>query len=223
MNDLRVVHRKGVLEVRRTTFLSLDPPVLQVEGVDLIKADEVRLNDFPAPDFEVVGRNRLEVDVPDNLVDQPITSILVLSARAAGRGSMLFYRISPQSTSAPVASGAHWGGVDRMVQRFVKRFMSNIGSYPDFSRGGGIRAQIGANVRATDGSDLRAQISMAIERTARWLREVQGRNPTLTPEEKLVSATMTNVEFNQELGFAGATVILTNEAGTSASVSTEVQ
>ena len=193
------------------------PRSVDVIGADFRSVDEVFINDIPSPDFIVFSKTHLQAQLPNVLQSEPkVLDVVVLSRRLTiTRRSLLRFRIS--DTPGRVQ------GILRLVQLFVKLLFTTPGSDIFNSRsGGGALDNIGETFGADEGSNLVRDFIIAVDNTSRQIVSVQGRDPRIARDERLLSARVISATFNREQGAIVASVELTSQAGRAALANLEL-
>lgn len=191
--DLQTVHPQNTIPVSRTSLITIGGLLaLDVLGDDFRSVDEVFINDVPSPDVVVVSPNRLIAQLPDSLQEAPdVQSIMVLSRQLTlSASSVLRFRIG--DTPGVVS------GVLRLLQLFVKILLSEPGS-DIFNKqmGGALLRGIGSDYGSDDGDRIRADATVAVDRTARQIISLQSRDGTLPRDERLLNARLVGATFSR--------------------------
>ena len=216
--DLQTVIPQDVIPVSRTRMtLYGGLRALDIVGDDFRSVDEVRINDIESPDYLVLSKTRLIAQLPDSLQDNPdISSIFVLSRTLTVTAkSLLRFRIG--DTPGQVS------GILRLLQLFVKLLLSEPGS-DIFNRnlGGNALKNVGATFGEDEGSNIKADFAIAVDRTARAIVGLQSRNGRLPRDERLLTARLAGVTFSRSTGSLFVSVDVVSQQGTSASVNLEL-
>ena len=219
--DLQVVFPQEAIQLNRIRFTPPSPfglpTSLDITGQDFSAVDEVLINDIPSPDVIVLTNNRLIAQLPDILQKVPnVNSVSVLSRRLTiTNRSFLRFRIS--NTPGRVK------GVLRLMQLFLKVLFTTPGT-DIFNRrtGGGGLSRVGETFGAEEGGDIVSDFVISVSTTARQIIAIQGRDPSLPRDERLLSAKVIRAGFNRELGGIVAAVELTSQAGAAATANLEI-
>jgi len=201
--------------IRSTTLAGLR--ALDIEGNDFGSVDEVQINEMVSPDVMIISRTRLIAQLPESLqVNPDVQSIVVLSnTLTLNQKSLLRFRIgeSPGQVS----------GVLRLLQLFVKIMFSNPGS-DIFSpnTGGGALKHVGATFGTEEGQGLKADFTIAVDRTARYIISTQSRNGSIPRDERLLRATMLGATFSRSTGSLFVQVEVVNQTGNAARANLEI-
>src|SRR5690606_23234077 len=162
---------------------------LDIIGEDFRSVDEVLINDIPAPEVVVLSRTRLLAQVPEALQNSDVTSVSVLSTRLIiTERSIIRFRIS--RTPSKVR------GILKLMQAFLKVLFTTPGT-DIFAKkvGGGALRTIGHNFGKDQGADIVSNFIVSVDNTARQLIQVQSRNSSLPPDERLLSAKVYKAGF----------------------------
>lgn len=168
---------------------------IDVQGNDFRAVDEVQINEIPSPDVMVVSRTRLIAQLPASLQTTPdIQSVVVLAnTLTLNQRSLLRFRIG--DTPGRVV------GILRLLQLFVKILFSNPGT-DIFSpnTGGGALRNVGATFGSDEGDGIKADFTIAVDRTARHIISTQSRNGRIPRDERLLRATVLGATFSRATG-----------------------
>lgn len=193
------------------------PTQLDILGEDFSSVDEVFINDMESPDVIVVSKNRLLAQLPDVLQkSRAVNSVMVLSRKLTlSPRSLIRFRIG--DTPSRVS------GILRLVQVFLKVLFTTPGT-DIFSKrvGGGALTLLGETFGADEGRKVVSNFVVAVDTAQRQIIALQGRDPALPPDERLLSARVTRSGFNREQGAIIASVELTSQAGRAALANLEL-
>lgn len=211
MKDFLVVQAKTVL---KTTSVSpirgFLPAAVIVLGEKLNLAHEILYNGVEVTEFIISSPSRLVVRIPDSQVGKELTSLQVLTVAAVSTKDALL-------SLAVVRPLRTVQGIERLVQQFTLALLTTPGSdLFNPSGGGGARSVIGKTT--SDGSSPAAMLSLAVDRTRQQLLSAQAKNSRIPPSERLLSATLTSVEYDQHNTTMQGVVELRSVAGDAALV-----
>lgn len=175
-----------VQEVRGIPVRTLD-----ILGEDFRSVDEVLINEIPSPDIVIVSKIRLLAEVPEILRTATIGSVSVLSQTLTlTEKSFIRFRISktPTKVSGPL----------KLMQLFLKILFTTPGS-DIFARkvGGAGLKSLGQTFTRDEGGDIISNLVISIDRTKRQIIQIQGRNSSLPPSERLLTASLVTSGFNK--------------------------
>ena len=212
MRDLRVVQTKATLPITSLAPIrNFTPPSIIILGDKFQYAEQVLYNGVEVQEFVISSPQRIVARIPEAQLGMPITSVSVLTMiPSANNTSLLSMGMSKLNRSV--------SGVDKLVQDWMLLFLTNPGSdifEPDI--GGGARAIIGKPVYG-GGTSAMAELSLAVSRTKEQLLRLQAKFPGIPPDERLLSASLTDVRFDNSTTTLTAVVDLQNMVGVSASV-----
>jgi hypothetical protein len=214
--DLQVVYPQQAIILNNVRVLPGPPRVIDVTGADFRSVDEVLINKIASEDVVVLSKTRLVAQVPESLMAQRVLSVTILSRRLTlSSKSMLKFRLS--RTPGKVS------GVLRLVQKFLKILFTTPGS-DIFNRqiGGGALRNVGATFGVEEGGDVINNLVIAIDTTSRQIIALQGRNPSLPRNERLLSAKIIRAGFNKQEGAVDIAVEITNQSGEAAMANLEI-
>jgi phage baseplate assembly protein W len=209
--DFRFIRPRRVLRVQSIAPIrGFSPPSIVVVGDGMEQADEVVINGESTTTFAVSAADRLVVQVPESQVGTPIASIQVFAALPQVDSSAQILMSTDQVKKIE--------GVERLIQSFLIVLLTTPGSDAfEPASGGGLLGLVG---RPTDagGKGIAADVATAVERTKAELLKLQSKNRKIPPSERLLSATLVSVNFDQNSTILSATVEITNSMGDSAQV-----
>lgn len=213
MKDFSIIAARVLLKVHSIAPVrGFTPPSVVVLGDKMNLAQEVLFNGVKVTEFVVSASNRLVVRIPDSQVGKEFTGIQVFSSVNITRTSaaLSFELIKPFKQVE---------GIERLVQSWMMVFFTTPGSDVfDTKSGGGVRSIIGKNTN-TRGKGVSADLALAIERTQTELLRLQPKNSRIPLSEKLLSATLSSMDFDSSTTTLNATVSLKNMLGEDAEVS----
>jgi phage baseplate assembly protein W len=212
MRDLRVVQTKTTLPITSIAPIrGFEPPSIIILGDKYQYAEEIFYNGAEVREFVISSPQRIVARIPDEQLGRPMTSVTIITTiPAANNTSLLSMGLSKLNRSV--------AGIDKLVQDWMLIFLTNPGSDifdPDV--GGGARAIIGKPVYG-GGASAMADLSLAVSRTREQLLRLQSKYPGIPPAERLLSASLTDVRFDNTTTTLTAVVDLQNMVGASASV-----
>lgn len=190
--DLQVVFPSDIVKLTSVRVVpGLFPRTLDVLGQDFSAVDEVRVNGMRSPSFVVLSLNRLLVQVPPTIKNDTVTSVSVISNRLTLTGrSLLRFQLGTRTTKVT--------GILRLVQVFVKVLFTTPGRdiwSPRF--GGNGLTPLGKNYSTQSGPGSVADFVISVQNTQKQIVAMQSRDTTIPREERLLSATVQNANFNK--------------------------
>ena len=210
--DLQVVFPQSVIPLTKVKILPSValPRTLDIYGKDFSSVAQVFINDVVSPSVVVLSKNRLLAQVPLLLANSTLTSVTVVSNQLT---------VSPRSLIKfeipPVASKV--SGILRLMQVFLKILLTTPGRDIFAPRvGGNALAPLSMYYSESSAGGIISSIILSVTQTQRQIITIQSQDPTIPPAERLLSATVTNAEFNQEEGALIASISLLSQAGTAA-------
>lgn len=215
--DFQVCFPQELVKVSQVTNVAgLALRTLRVVGDDFRSVDEVRVNDVAAPSVIVLSKTQLLAEVPEHLRDATITSVAVLSRRLTiTPRSFIRFRIG--------ASASKTRGILRLMQLFLKVLFTTPGTDIFAPKiGGAALSHLGQSVGLEQGSDVAADLVVAVDSTARQLVQIQGRDQSIPPDERLLAAKVLSVGFNKNETALVASIELISMAGKAAVARLEV-
>jgi hypothetical protein len=217
MFDFQVCEPRAAIPVAAVRYvLGLPIRTLDITGEDFRSVDEVLVNQIPSPDVMVMSKTRLLAQVPDALSRQTITSVSVISSQlTVTERSFIDFRIS--RTPGKVS------GILRLMQLFLKTLFTTPGS-DIFSpkRGGGGLSALGQNFGLDQGGDIVSSFIVSVDNTTRQIIQVQGRQPSVRADERLLTARVTNAGYSKTETALLATIEILSQAGRAATARLEL-
>jgi len=103
-------------------------------------------------------------------------------------------------------------GLQYVVNAFAKCLLTPRGSDPtDLAYGTEFTGMIGSNINAQDARDV---VTICIDACVEQIRRFQNNDNTLTPKERLASATLLRLEPEPSIAGFSIYVLIQNQAGT---------
>ena len=213
MRDFNIIAARVLLNIHSVAPIrGFNPPSITVLGDKMNLAQEVFFNDIKVTEFLISASNRLVVRIPPSQIGKDFHSIQVFSSVNITKTSaaLSFELIQPLRQVE---------GIERLIQSWMMVFFTTPGSDVfDLKSGGGVRAIIGKNTN-TQGKGVSADLALAIDRTQSELLRLQSKNSKIPLSEKLLSATLGAMSFDDKTTTLSATVALKNMLGEQAEVS----
>lgn len=212
MRDLRVVQARATLRVTSVAPIrNFAPASVVVLGQDFLHAEEVLYNGTQVPEFLIASETRLIARIPEGQIGRALIDIKVLaSVPVTNQDAFLDLGLK-----APVRTSS---GIDRLVQNFLLVLMTTPGSdIFDQDSGGGAQAILGRPTSA-GGQSAMADLTVAVDRTRQQVLAAQSKNPKIPLSERLASATITSLSYDDNTTTLSAMIDLRSAAGDSALV-----
>lgn len=210
--DLQVVFPQTIVPLTKVKLLQAPtlPRSLDITGKDFSSIAQVLINDVASPSVVVLSKTRLLAQVPVLIANSTLTSVTVISNQLT---------LSPRSLIKfeipPVASKV--SGILRLMQLFLKVLLTSPGQDIFAPRvGGNALAPLAMTYSEGSAGGIISSIILSVTQTQRQIIYIQSQDPTIPPAERLLSATVSNAEFNYEEGALIASIALISQAGTSA-------
>lgn len=213
MKDFSIITARVLLSIHSIAPIrGFNPPSVVVLGDKMNLTQEVFYNDIKVTEFIISASNRLVVRIPQSQVGKDFISIQVFSSVSVTKtsASLAFELVQPLRQVS---------GLERLIQSWMMVFFTTPGSDVfDLQSGGGVRSIIGKNTNV-QGKGVSADLALAIDRTQTELRRLQSKNSKIPLSEKLLSATLGAMSFDDKTTTLSATVALKNMLGEQAEVS----
>lgn len=213
MKDFSIISARVLLKIFSIAPIrGFNPPSVVVLGEKMNLTQEILYNGIKVQEFVVSAANRLIVRIPESQIGKEFLGIQVFSSVNIARTSaVLSFELSQPFRQV--------AGIERLIQSWMIVFFTTPGSDVfDTSSGGGVRSIIGKNTNA-QGKGVSADLALSIDRTQAELLRLQSKNPRIPLSEKLLSATLSAMNFDSSTSTLLATVALKNMLGEQADVS----
>jgi len=174
------------------------------------QALEVVYNGIVQTQFFAQSRKNLIVPIPSSQIGRPLNELVIISTtKLTFEPATVVFQLSrpPQMVS----------GIDRLVQMFLMELFTTPGSdIFDPKSGGGALALVGRN----SGGDRGAVVGLtrAVDAAKRSIAKKQAQFKRVPNEERLLSATLSNVSFNSLASVLSGQIEIKNMSGQSATV-----
>lgn len=215
--DLQFIQFSDALELTGAEEVpDLTPRSLLLHGIDMRSAVEVYVNDQLSPSFVIASKNRIIAQVPSTQTKALIRTIEILSSEfTATVRSKILFRIGTDSKKIT--------GLKALMQTFLKLLFTTAGT-DSFSKrlGGSALKAIGDNFDVAPGSNIVANFTIAVGRTAEQMISLQSYQPRLSDDERLLTANLLNVRFDPALTALVARIELIPQSGIRAIVNLEL-
>lgn len=213
MKDFSIISARVLLKVHSIAPIrGFRPPSVVVLGDKMNLAQEVFYNNIKVTEFVVSASNRLVVRIPDSQIGKEFSHIEVFSnVNITKSSAALSFELARPFRQVE--------GMERLVQSWMIVFFTTPGSDVfNVQSGGGVRSIIGKNTDV-QGKGVSADLALAIERTQTELRKLQAKDSRIPLSEKLLSAALTGLNFDDRTTTLSATVEIKNMLGEQAEVS----
>lgn len=212
MKDFRVVRARATLRVTSVSPVrNFSPPAITILGSDFQYAEEIIYNNIPCPEFIIANSNRILARIPDSQVGRALNSLYVVASTPVTNqdATVTMGLASPTRTIE---------GIDRLVQNFVLAFMTTPGSdIWEQADGGGAQSVIGKPT-SRGGEGAMSGIAIAVDRTKQQILRAQAKNSKIPTTEKLLSASLASISYDEATTTLAAVVEIKNVAGDSSLV-----
>lgn len=208
MTTLEVIRFRDVLPVTSIPRLvpGLSVPTVELKGEDFRSAETVFINDSPTPEFIIVDRKTIYAQIPTGVRQVRTLSVLSSNFTKTTQASKIDYQVGTKTRSI--------SGLLKLVQLFIKILLQSPGSdIFDPEIGGGLQDLIGAITSTKRQDKVLGAISKAISSTESQIRRAQLDTPELPLSERLLSATLLDLQMLENLDEARARVQIDNVAG----------
>lgn len=209
--DLQCCFPQEVIKLSRVRSVpGLPVRTLDVLGEDFRAVDEVLINQVPAPSFLILSKSRMLVEVPAPVVNLTVTSISVLSRKLnISPRSLIQFRIG--------ATASKTRGILRLMQLFLKLLLTTPGTDIFAPKvGGGALAHLGQSISTDSSTDVVSGLIVSVDATTRQIIQIQGRNQSIPPDERLLAANVLSAGFNKNETALVASIEVKSQAGKSA-------
>lgn len=207
--QLEVIKFRDLIPVTRIPRFVPDLGYLaiEVEGKDFSNVERVFVNEVPAPEFIILDRHRMYVQLPD-AAKSTISSIEVVSSNFTkfGTGAKVSYELGNKTKTV--------SGLLKLVQLFTKWLLQSPGS-DIFSqdRGGGLQELVGRLDTDKKMTVVLASVSRSVQNTVTQIRAAQAKVSGLPLSERLLTAEVTDFDVFKEQMQARVKVQIQSAAG----------
>ena len=190
--DFQVVFPQETIELTAVRVVAgVLPRTLEITGKDFRSIDEVRINDVVSPSVIVMSKNRLLAQVPPLVGAQAIQAIDVTSRQLTiTKKSLLKFRIG--QTPSKVR------GILRLVQIYLKILLQTPGTDILAQRiGADALKNVGRTFGRGQGGGIVSDFVLANTTAVRQIIAIQGRDPSIPRDERLLSARVLAAQYSQ--------------------------
>lgn len=210
--DFQVTFPQEVIQLNTVKVVSgSNPLTLDVVGKDFRSVDEVVINDIASPNVTVLSKTRLLAEVPEIVSDgfQPMR-ILVLSRNLTiTPRSILKFKIG--RTPSKVR------GILKLIQLFLRVLFTTPGSDIFSPRlGAAALKAVGSTFGKDQTGAIVSDFIVAVDTASRQIVGLQGRDPSLPLDERLLAAKVRSANFDPSQAALIVSVEVTSQAGTTA-------
>jgi hypothetical protein len=192
------------------------PRSVRISGPDFSTTLEVEINGELSPSFILPqnstdhNKTLLWAQVPNSQRDQPIRSVVVVSAEfRLVRESIVTFALGREPKKV--------SGLLQLMQSYVKILLST--PYHDAflkTVGGGVLDVVGANAESEVGSNLTSSVTRAVSAASSQLQAMQSRQVGLTDDERLLAANLLSCQYNVDITGLDVRVELIAKSGKTA-------
>lgn len=209
--DFQVVFPQTAIQLNSVRVVpGASPATLDVIGQDFRTVDQVTVNGLVAPQVVVLSKTRLLAQVPLGLSITALSSVAVTSRDLTiGPKSLIKFQVGPTPSKV--------SGILRLVQVFLKLLLTTPGKDIFAPRvGGNALKDVGQTFGEDQGGLIVGDMIIAVSTTQRQIMSIQARDPTIPRDERLLSAVVSNADYNVAESALIVGVTLTSQAGRSA-------
>lgn len=207
--DFQVIFPSELVQLTSVSLIPGGKPLtLDIKGLDFRSVDEVTINEITSPSVVLLSKTRLLAQVPDSLQNAfTLHSVNVIS-RSLTLSPRSQIRFKLGRTTSKVR------GILRLVQLFVKILFTTPGTDIFSPRvGAAALKNIGKNFGAEQGGSIVSDFVVAVATTSRQIVAIQGRDPSVPRDERLLSAKVTSANFDNSLSALIVSVELVSQSG----------
>lgn len=206
--DFQVVLPQVAVPLTSVTIIEgSSPRFLDVYGMDFTAVDAVTINEIDSPSFAVLSDTHLVAEVPASITYAALATVAVISRTLT---------LNPQSIIKFKVSNfpAKTRGILRLVQLFLKVLLTTPGTDIFVPRlGGGALRNLGRTFGQDQQGNIVSDFIISVDTTARQIISLQGGDPNIPAEERLLSAKVTSASFDRGSGSLIVTVVLQSQTG----------
>jgi hypothetical protein len=208
MIDIKILTIRDLLPITQVEFAArVSPLSIIIQGDRLDEASIVYINDMESPEFAVLSKNRILVQVPTSERSSILRKVAVVATSpSVNRSSLLHFEIG--------SSFKGLSGIEKLVQAYCKQLIQSPGSdrfRPD--EGGGLLKLVGRNVSKGDSKNLQASVIGAIGRARDQLLARQNLDRRIPADERLLSVSAESIGFDPTTTTLVASIALSAVSG----------
>jgi hypothetical protein len=209
--DLRVVKLTDLLTVHKYEYTALSTPSISVVGPDLSKADKVVINGMESPSFVVLTKTKLIAEIPESeRTKQLQVTVYSYDAGTTRRNAQIFLGLDKKVGKST--------GQSYVVQKFLKLLLTKEGSNAFNENEGCAFYELEGSTSPKDELIIAALVNNAVSSVETFILENQG--SIKDPASRLLSATVSNVQWVKDAQTINVSINLVNEAGESININT---
>jgi hypothetical protein len=207
--QLEVVKFRDLIEVTEIPRLvpEFEQPTLEVRGDDFSSVDSVLVNEMPAPEFIIINKSTMYVQLPAGALNA-IRTIEVISSSFTKtiRSSKLLFQIgdSPKTVF----------GIVKLLQLFTKWMLQSPGSdvfNPE--RGGGLQEITGKLISTRKMEPIMAAVTRSVNMSVSQIRTAQMNRPQIPLDERLLRASVIDLNVFESEMEARIRILVESSAG----------
>lgn len=209
--DFQVVFPQQIVELSSVQVIyGVSPRTLDVLGEDFRAVDEVRVNDILAPDTVVLNKRRMLIRVPELVAQSAVTSVTITSNNIfVSKKSMIRFRVGRVTSKVT--------GITRLMQVFLKILLTTPGRDIFAPRiGAAALKNLGLTFGADGSKQIISDFVISVSTAARQIVAIQGRDPSIPLDERLLSAKVVSAQYNRQEEALVVSVELLSQTGRSA-------
>jgi hypothetical protein len=215
--QLEVVRLRDMLPVQEISRIvpGVTPTMLEFKGYDFSSAERVLINESPSPEIMIVNKQTLWAQLPAYV--RKVSTIEVLSSNftKSKEPSRMSFEIGNKTKKV--------NGIMKLVQLFTKWVLQSPGSdIFDPSRGGGLQEIAGKINTTRNMQPVMTSIARSVSTTASQIRAAQQKAIELPLSERLLSATVNELNVYEAQMLAAVRVKIESFAGTEATAALEL-
>jgi hypothetical protein len=183
------------------------PRSVIITGDDFASVETVLLNQFPAPEFVQYAPHKILAQVPDQVRDDVIRDVMVLStALTLTDKSLVEFTVGTRPKKV--------NGILRLIQIFIRMLLRTGGSNIFHTRlGGGLQKKVGATIGGAGRDRVIGDAILAVANTRQQIISAQTPDRNIPVSERLLGAEVGGVDYDLQSGTLFMTIILTNYSG----------
>lgn len=206
--DLQFVQLNNSLPVSGTRLIpNMQPPSLEIHGIDFSSAIDVLINDSSSPSFVVASSNIIIAQIPTSALGDMIDSLVIVSSDfTANVSSLITYKLGDDTKKAT--------GLKALMQMYIKILLTTPG-YDSFTKkiGGGVLELVGSTADNKQ-NPITASLAIGVRQAADQICAMQARSTRLPDEERLLGANLVGMSFDSASSALLARVELYTQSGT---------
>ena len=209
--QLEVIRFRDMLTVTSVPGFvpGVDVPTIEITGEDLSSAETVFINETRVPEFIIVNKHKIFAQLPEGTARISTIEVLSSGFTRTVDASKISFEIGDKTRKVD--------GILKLVQLFTKWILQSPGSdIFNPARGGGLQQIVGSVTTTRDMKPVLASLTRSVNSTVTQIRAAQMGVPTLPLSERLLDASLVDLNIYEKQMQARARVLVQSVGGADA-------